>query len=80
MYAEAGAEPIVRTDVDVQAEAGQHPPRRLGLEQARGETARAADEHARDLRAACADAEARQRADARERAEQRGQQLGSTPA
>ena len=36
---EARAEPVVRADVDVQAQAGEHAPRGFGLEQARREAA-----------------------------------------
>ena len=46
---EARPEPVVGADVDVQAQAGEHAPRGFGLEQARREAARAAQEHAGDL-------------------------------
>src|SRR5207248_6390307 len=70
---EARAEAIVRADVDVQAQAGKHAARRLGLEQARREAARTSDEHAGDPQEV-ADADAQERAEVGERTEQRRQQ------
>ncbi len=72
---ERRAQRIVGPDIDVQTKAGQHAPRRLTLEQAARQPARAAGQQARDLEQ-IADAEAQQRPHRWKRAKEHREELG----